>query len=103
MRTMLKFSIPVEAGNEAIRTGKIGKVFEQLMQELSPEAAYFYADAGLRTGIIVFNMQDESGVVGAVERLSFGLRANVALTPVMTAEDLQKGLGGIEAILKNYD
>jgi hypothetical protein len=52
---------------------------------------------------MVFNMQDETGVAGAVERFCFGLHASVELTPVMNADDLQKALGGIEAIVKNYD
>jgi hypothetical protein len=102
MRTMLKFSIPIDHGNDVIRTGKIGKVFEQLMQELSPEAAYFYPEAGQRAGIMVFNLQDESGVAGAVERFAFGLHANVDLTPVMNSDDLQKALGGLEAIVNDY-
>ena len=31
MRTMIRFKFPVDPGNDIIRTGKIGKVFEQLM------------------------------------------------------------------------
>ena len=42
MRMMLKFRFPVETGNEAIRSGKVAKVFERIMEELKPEAAYFF-------------------------------------------------------------
>jgi len=99
---MLRFRLPVDAGNDVIRSGKIGKVFEQLMADLKPEAAYFYPVAGERGGVIVFNMQDESWVAGVVERLAFGLHATVELTPVMNADDLQKALGRMEEVLKNY-
>jgi hypothetical protein len=34
MRTMLRFSFPVDRGNEIVRTGKIAKVFEQLSADL---------------------------------------------------------------------
>ena len=102
MRTMLKFRLPVDAGNEVIRTGKIGKVFEQLMADLKPEAAYFYPEAGERTGVMVFDMQDETWVAGVVERLAFGLHGTVEMTPCMNADDLQKALGRMDEIVKNY-
>ena len=39
MRVMIKFAIPVEAGNTAIRTGKLEKVMQQIAEDLKPEAA----------------------------------------------------------------
>jgi hypothetical protein len=102
MRTMIRFKFPVDPGNDLVRSGKIGKVFEQLMADLKPEATYLYPEDGERGGIIVFDMQDASQVAGVVERLSFGLHAKIQLTPVMVPDDLQKALGGIEDIVKNY-
>jgi len=102
MRMMVRFRFPVDPGNEIIRSGKVGKVFEQLMTDLKPEAAYLYAEDGERGGIVVFDMQDASWVAGVVERFSFGLHAHVQLFPVMVPEDLQKALAGIEDIVKNY-
>jgi hypothetical protein len=102
MRMMLRFKFPVDAGNDVIRTGRIGKFFEQVMADLKPEAAYFYPEAGERGGIVVFNMQDETWVAGVVERFSFGLHASVELMPVMNADDLQKALASVEEIVKNY-
>jgi hypothetical protein len=102
MRAMLRFKVPIESGNDVIRTGKIGKDFEQLMADLKPEAAYFCPEGGERAGIMVFDMQDASWVAGVVERFSFGLHASVELTPVMNADDLQKALASIDEIVKNY-
>jgi hypothetical protein len=99
---MIRFNFPVDPGNDLIRSGKVGKVVEQLMADLKPEAAYFYPEDGARGGIMVFDMPDASGVAGVVERLSFGLHAKVEVMPVMNADDLQKGLAGIEDIVKNY-
>ena len=102
MRTMIRFKFPVDPGNELMRKGKVGKVFEQLMADLKPEAAYLYPEGGERGGIMVFDMQDASEVAGVVERFSFGLHAKVELMPVMNPDDLQKALAGIEDIVKNY-
>ena len=41
MRMMIKFSIPVEFGNSAIRSGQLQKITQQLSEDLKPEAAYF--------------------------------------------------------------
>ena len=42
MRVMIKFAFPVEASNEAIRSGKLQEVFQQLTEDLKPEAGYFF-------------------------------------------------------------
>ena len=47
-------------------------------------------------------MQESAQVAGVAERFFFGLGAEVEMTPVMTAEDLQKGLSDIDSIIKNY-
>jgi hypothetical protein len=102
MRMMIKFKFPVDPGNDIVRSGKVGKVFEQLMADLKPEAAYMYPEDGERGGMIVFDMQDATWVAGVVERFSFGLHAKVDLTPVMVPDDLQKALATIPDIINNY-
>jgi hypothetical protein len=46
MRVMIKFTFPVDFGNEPIRNKKIKKVFQQIAEELKPEAAYFFPHGG---------------------------------------------------------
>lgn len=46
MRVMLKATMPVDASNEAIRSGKLNKTIEQVLAELKPEAAYFLLEGG---------------------------------------------------------
>jgi hypothetical protein len=53
MRVMVRFSFPVDAGNAAIRTGKVEKVFQQMMEDLKPEAAYFHAVDGDRVASLL--------------------------------------------------
>jgi len=99
---MVKFRFPVETGNEVVRTGKVGKVFQRLMEELKPEATYFFPEGGERAGLIVFDMRESSQVAETAERFFFGLNARIEMTPVMNAEDLQKALAGVEEVVKNY-
>jgi N-acetylmuramic acid 6-phosphate (MurNAc-6-P) etherase len=99
MRMMVKFQIPVASGNEGVRTGKIAKVMKTIMSELKPEAAYFYTEAGERTGFMVIDMQESSQVAGVAELFFQGLNAGVEMTPVMSAEDLEKALSGVEATI----
>lgn len=102
MRMMIKFSFPVDAGNAAIRTGKVEKIFQQLIEDLKPEAAYFHAVDGDRGGFFVVNMQESSQIAEIAERLFFGVSAKIELVPVMTADDLRKGLSGVQATIQRY-
>ena len=95
MRTMLKFSVPVERGNAAISDGTIAKTLETITTKLKPEAAYFTAVDGKRGGLIFFDLADPSQIPEVVEPLFLNLNAATELSPVMNAEDLRKGLGRI--------
>lgn len=93
MRTMLKLQLPVEAGNEAIRSGRIGEVLGAVGERLRPEAMYFGAEDGRRTAYVFFDLKDPSQIPVVAEPLFQNLNASVHFAPVMTLEDLQKGLG----------
>ena len=102
MRVMIKFTFPVDTGNDAIRSGKVGKIFKQIARELKPEAAYFFPHGGERGGLIVVDMTASSQVVEVAERFFFGLNAKVEMMPVMALEDLEQGLSSIEGIVQRY-
>jgi len=102
MRMMIKFSFPVKEGNELVSSGKINKVFQSLLEDLKPEAAYFFPENGRRAGLLVVNMTDSSDLAKMAEPFWFGLHADVSMTPVMNGEDLQKGLSGIGGIVKRF-
>jgi len=38
---LLRVSVPVEAGNGAIKAGKLGSTVEKILAKLKPEAVYF--------------------------------------------------------------
>jgi hypothetical protein len=102
MRMMIKFALPVADSNTAIRNGKLQKVFQQLAEDLKPEAAYFTPLGGERAGFFVVDMQESSQVAAIAERFFFGLNAKIEMTPVMNAEDLQKALTGVPATIQRY-
>ena len=102
MRVMIKFTFPVDAGNDAIRSRKVEKVFKQIAEALKPEAAYFFPQGGERGGLLVVDMTASSQIVEMAERFFFGLNAKVEMVPVMALQDLQQGLSGIEGIVQRY-
>jgi hypothetical protein len=102
MRVMVRFSFPVDAGNAAIRIGKLEKVFQQLIEDLKPEAAYFHAVDGNRGGFFIVNMQESSQIAEIAERLFFGVNARIELVPVMSVDDLRNGLSGVQATIQRY-
>ena len=102
MRVMIKFRFPVESGNAAIKAGKVEKVFQQLVEDLKPEAAYFYPEAGERAGHFVVNMAESSQIAEAAERFFFGLNASIEMVPVMAPDDLAKGLSSVPATIQKY-
>ncbi len=97
MRTMLRFSVPVEKGNETIKDGSLQQTLEALVQQLNPEAAYFWPEHGERAGLMVFDMADPSEIPQIAEQLFMNLDAAVEFTPVMNAEDLQRALAKVSS------
>ncbi len=89
---MLRWTVPVERGNEAIKDGSLARTLESLMEELKPEAAYFWPEAGERGGMIVFDMTDPSQIPQIAEPLFLNVDAAVEFAPVMNADDLKKAL-----------
>ncbi len=93
MRMMLKFQVPVEAGNEVMRSGRLTKVMGDLMDQLQPEACYFTSDdTGQRGGYLVFDLEDPSLIPSIAEPLFQELHASLRFVPVMDMADLQRGL-----------
>ena len=92
MRMMLKASMDTEKANELIRNGTLGKLIEETVQHIKPEAAYFTADGGRRTAIMFFDMEDPSDMPVISEPFFLELGADIEYTPVMNREDVQKGL-----------
>jgi hypothetical protein len=89
---MLRIRMGVEAGNRAFANGSLKASMQAFMERVKPEAAYFFPDEGKRSALFVFDMQDASQLPVLVEPFFSALDADVTVTPVMNAEDMQKGV-----------
>jgi hypothetical protein len=92
MRMLLKVTFPTAKANTAIQEGRLGQELERVMNQLQPEAAYFYGENGKRTAFFVFNMEDSSQLPTTHEPLFLEFEAETHTTPVMNRDDLAKGL-----------
>jgi hypothetical protein len=53
---MIRFTLPVEKGNQAFNDGSLGRTMESILSKLKPEAAYFAPLNGKRSGMIFFDV-----------------------------------------------
>jgi hypothetical protein len=93
---LLKISIPVDKGNEAIKSGALQQTMKSLGEALTPEAMYFFPDEiGRRSSIVVFDMEGSWQLPPTLEPLFQNLNASVHLTPAMTSADLERGFAAM--------
>ena len=103
MRTLLRVSIPVEAGNAAAKNGTLGSAVQKILADLKPEAAYFFADDhGNRSGSIVFELKDPSDIPAIAEPWFLAFNAKVSFRPVMSVQDLAKAGSAISKAVEQY-
>lgn len=100
MRFLFKISWPVEAGNEAAKGGF--QVVEKILSDQKPEAAYFIAEGGMRTAILIMSMKDVSQLPDIAEPWFLALNARIEVTPAMVADDLKKAGPAIQHAVKNF-
>jgi len=92
MRFMLIVRMSTEMANATVREGRVGDLLQRSMEQLQPEAAYFGPMDGMRTAFIVFNLDDPAKIPAISEPFFQELGARVDFIPVMTPEDLARGL-----------
>ena len=102
MRFLLKVNIPVETGNAAAKSGKLGETIQSILEDLKPEAAYFTDDKGQRTALLFLDMQDASQIPAIAEPWLQAFNASIELHPVMVPDDLAKARSSIEKAVKKY-
>ena len=102
MRFLVKVNIPVEAGNEAARAGKLGTTIQSILADLKPEAVYFTDNNGQRTAFLFLEMRDASQIPAIAEPWFLAFNASIEIHPVMVPDDLAKAGSAIEAEVKKY-
>jgi hypothetical protein len=101
MRFLFKISFPVEAGNAAAKKDGF-KAIQSILEQQKPEAAYFVAENGKRTGILIVNMDSASEIPAIAEPWFLALNAAIEVTPAMILADLQKAAPAISQAVKTY-
>jgi len=103
MRMLLRVSIPVETGNAAAKAGTLGPTVDQIVADLKPEAAYFFADdEGQRSCSVVFDMKDTSQIPAIAEPWFLAFNARISLRPVMNPQDLATAGPSITKAAQKY-
>jgi hypothetical protein len=102
MRFLMKMEWPVEAGNAALKDPKFGDKMTALFKEMKAEAVYFTTLNGNRGGYVVINVDDPSQMVAMAEPFFYGFKAKVKFMPVMTPEDLAKGMPAAAKAFKEW-
>jgi hypothetical protein len=103
MRMLMGVSIPAETGNAAAKAGTLNSTVENILADLKPKAAYFFADDdGQRSGPIVFEMKDSSEVPAASEPWFLTFNAKVSFRPIMNPQDLAKAAPAIGKAVEQY-
>jgi hypothetical protein len=97
---LVKVTMPVEAGNVAARSGF--QALESILQDLKPEAAYFYAEHGKRSALLIIQMEEASRIPAIAEPFFMAFNATIEFQPVMLPEDLRKAAPDIERAAKKY-
>jgi hypothetical protein len=99
---LLKVNIPVEPGNAAAKSGKLGSTIQSILADLKPEAVYFTDDKGQRTGYLFLNLAEASQIPAICEPWMQAFNAAIELHPVMVPDDLAKAAPAIEKAVKKY-
>lgn len=81
-----------EKANKAITEDSLARTLKSVFDRIRPEAAYFGAKEGMRTGFIVFDLKDAADIPSVAEPFFQELGAKVTLLPVMNLDDVQAGL-----------
>jgi hypothetical protein len=92
MRMMARVEFGLEKGNEVLKSGAIQDIFNKVMDQLKPEAAYFGPVNGTRGCYLVVDMDDSAQLPAFSETLFAEMHAKIEWFPVMNVDDLQRGL-----------
>jgi hypothetical protein len=103
MRVYVKATIPVEAGNAVIKSGKLAPTLQAIIQDLKPETVFFFTDQqGRRTTNLLMDLKDASQIPAIAEPFFLAFNASVEIHPVMLAEDLEKAGPAIGQAVERY-
>ena len=102
MRFMMKVLLDTPKANELARNGEMGSTLKAIIEDARPEAAYFVAEEGRRSAVLIVNFDEPSDMPRYAEPWFLAFDATVTVQPAMTPADLQGAAGGIEAAVRSF-
>ena len=102
MRMIVYVSFPVETFNAAVKDGSTGAKMKRILDQVNPEAAYFTDRHGLRSAVVIVDLEDASQIPAIAEPWFLAFNAKVSFRPIMNPQDLAKASPSIGKAAKKY-
>ena len=92
MRFLILAKIPTEDGNKMVQDPNLLRKLEKYINKIKAEATYFFNADGNRVAVFIVDIQSADQIPVLAEPLFSGMGANVEFHPVMSFDDLKKGM-----------
>ncbi|MGA8405337.1 MAG: hypothetical protein WB664_11015 [Nitrososphaeraceae archaeon] len=92
MRFLILAKIPTEDGNKMVLDPKFLEKIEKYINKVKAEATYFFETDGNRVASFIVDIESADQIPVLSEPLFSGMGAHVELHPVMSLDDLKKGM-----------
>ena len=92
MRFLIRATIPTEDGNKMVQDPNFLRKLEEYTSKVKAEAAYFFEANGNRIASFIVDVQSADQIPVLGEPLFIKMGAHVEFHPVMSLEDLKKGI-----------
>ena len=92
MRFLISARIPTEDGNKMVQDPNFLSKIEKYVKKVNAEATYFFEAGGNRIVTFIVDIQSAGQIPILVEPLFSGMGAHVEFHPVMSFDDLKKGI-----------
>ena len=92
MRFLILAKIPTEDGNKMVQDPNLLEKLEKYINKVKAEATYFFEANGNRVASFIVEIESADQIPVLAELLFSGMGANVEFHPVMSFDDLKKGI-----------
>ena len=92
MRFLILAKIPTEDGNKMVQDPNFLRKLENYINKVKAEATYFFEADGNRVASFIVDIESADQIPVLAEPLCGGMGAHVEFHPVMSFDDLKKGI-----------
>jgi len=102
MRFIILAKIPTEDGNKMVQDPNFLKKVQEYVNKIKAEATYFFEADGNRVASFIVDIESADQIPVFAEPLFSGMGAHVELHPVMSLDDLKKGIPNAVVEVNSY-